>query len=79
LFNAERGFVMSKQEDIVALRKEIEKKERDLYRANKEISSWNSGKHQSHSNAKMSKLFVESSRKEIAGLHARLNQMKKEA
>jgi hypothetical protein len=27
----------------------------------------------------MSKLFVESSRKEIAGLHARLNQLKKEA
>jgi hypothetical protein len=70
---------MPKQEEIAALREEIEKKERQLYRANKEMTVWNKGKYKTHSNAKMSKLFVESLRKEIAGLHGQLWKLEKEA
>jgi hypothetical protein len=49
---------MSKQEEIEALRKEVEKKERQLYRANREMHAWNKGRAKSHANAEMSKLFV---------------------
>ena len=69
---------MSKQEEIAALRDDIEKKERQFYRANKEMNAWNKGKYRAHSNATMSKLFVESLRKEIAGLLEQLRKLKKE-
>jgi hypothetical protein len=63
---------MSRQEEIVALKAEIKKKEGQLYRANLEMTGWNKGKHQAYSNARMSRSLVDSSRKEIAGLHAKL-------
>jgi hypothetical protein len=63
---------MPRQEEIAELRQEIEKKEGQLYRANLEMTGWNKGKHQAHSNARMSRLLVDSSRKEIADLNAKL-------
>jgi predicted nucleic acid-binding Zn-ribbon protein len=68
---------MSKQEEIAALKQEIEKKERQLYRANKEMSAWNKGMARSHSNSKMSRLFMESQRKEIADLQMQLSKLEK--
>ncbi len=70
---------MSKQKEIEALREAIKKKEGQLYRAEKEMTAWNSGKYKQHSNAKMSRLFVESSRKEIAALQGQLRKLEKEA
>lgn len=69
---------MSRNEEIIALRKEIEKKERQLYRANLEMTAWHKGKYKSHSNTKMSKLFVESTRKEIANMLAKLRKLESE-
>ena len=69
--------MMSNQEEIALLREEIEKKKRQLYRANKEMNAWTKGKYQFHSNAKMSKLFVESLSKEIAGLQGQLRKLEK--
>jgi hypothetical protein len=68
---------MSKKEEITALHKEIKKKERDLYRANKEVNNWNTGRHRPPSNAKMTNLFVETSKKEIADLNQQLVQLEK--
>lgn len=68
---------MSRQEEITVLREKIEKKEGRLYRANLEMTAWNKGKHKAYSNAKMSKLLVDSLRKEIADLHAKLRELKK--
>ncbi len=63
---------MSNQEEIAAIRAEIKKKERQLYRANKEMNAWSKSRERSHSNANLSKLFIESQRKEISGLQAQL-------
>ena len=68
---------MSNQEEIAALKEKIKMKEADLYRAEKEANAWNKGKYQSHSNAKMSRLFVESSRKEISDLYTELSNLEK--
>jgi len=68
---------MSKKEDIAGLREEIKKKERDLYRATKEINNWNTGRHRPPSNAGNHKLFVETSKKEIADLNQKLAQLEK--
>jgi len=69
---------MSNQEKIAALRAEIKKKERQLYRANKEMNAWSKSRVRSHSNTNMSKLFVESQRKEISDLRAQLLILEKE-
>jgi len=69
---------MSKQEKIDALREEVEKKERQLYRVTREMHAWNKGRAKSHSNAEASKLFVESQKKEIAELRSRLRNLKGE-
>lgn len=69
---------MTKQEEIAALREEIKKKERQLYRANKDMNAWNKGKAKAHSNAKNFQLFAETERKEIGELQLRLSQLEKD-
>ena len=69
---------MSRQREIAALQQEIEKKERQLYRANLEMTAWNKGKYNRHSNIKMSKLLVESLRKAVADLQVKLHELAKE-
>jgi hypothetical protein len=66
---------MSNQVEIEELRERIQDKEGQLYRTEKEITSWSSSKYQSHSNAKMSKQFVDTSRKEIAELRSELRKL----
>jgi len=39
---------MSKQEEIAALKEEIEKKEKQIYRVNKEMNAWSKGMAKSH-------------------------------
>jgi hypothetical protein len=68
---------MSNQEEIVAIRAEIKKKERQLYRANKEMNAWSKSGARSYANANMSKLFVETQRKEISELQAQLLKLGK--
>jgi hypothetical protein len=68
---------MSNQEEIAAIRAEIKKKERQLYRANKEMNAWSKSGARSYSNAKMSKPFVETQRKEISELQAQLLKLEK--
>ena len=68
---------MSKKEDIAGLREEIKKKERDLYRATKEMNNWNVGRHRPPSNAGNFKLYVETSKKEIIDLNQKLAQLEK--
>jgi hypothetical protein len=69
---------MSKQEKIAVMRAEIKKKERQLYRANKEVSAWSKGRARSLSNANMSKLWAETQRKEISELQDQLLKLEKE-
>jgi len=69
--------VMSNQEEIAAIRAEIKKKERQLYRANKEMNAWSKSDARSYSNANMSKLFVETQRKKISELQAQLLKLEK--
>ncbi len=69
---------MAKQEEIAALREEIENKERQLYRAEKEMNAWNKGKFKSHSNSQMSKNFVNSLRQKIAEKQKQLRKMENE-
>jgi len=69
---------MSNQNQIEALREEIKEKEGQVYRANLEANAWSQGKNGSHSNASMTKIFVESSRKEIAELNAKLKKLRTE-
>ncbi len=69
--------VMSNQEEIAAIRAEIKKKERQLYRANKEMNAWSKSRARSYSNANLSNLFVESERKEISELQAQLLKLEK--
>ena len=68
---------MSNQEEIAAIRAEIKKKERQLYRANKEMNAWSKSRARSYSNANMSKLFVETQRKGISKLQAQLLKLEK--
>jgi len=68
---------MTKQDENAALKKEIKQKERQLYRAEKEMTSWNGAKYQPHSNAKMSNQFIDSSRKEISELKSKLFKLEK--
>ena len=66
---------MTKQEEIAALREEIKKKERQLYRANKDMNAWNKGMAKGHSNAKNFQLFAETQRREIGDLQLQLSKL----
>jgi len=66
---------MSKQEEIEALREEVEKKERQLYQTKREMHAWNKGRTKSHAHAETSKLFVESLAKEITELRSQLRNL----
>jgi hypothetical protein len=70
--------VMPNQEQIAAMRAEIKKKERQLYRATKETNAWSKGGAKSHFNASASKLFIESQQKEVSELRAQLLKLEKE-
>ena len=70
---------MSNQEKITALRAEIKSKERQLYRANKEMNAWSKGRARSLSNAKTSNLWAETQREDISKLQAQLLEMEKES
>lgn len=54
----------------------ITQKEGQLFKAESESNVFNSGKYKSHSNAQISKILVDSFRKEIAGLYKRLEETK---
>ena len=69
---------MSKQEKIVAMRAEIKRRERLLYRANKEMNAWSKGRARSLSNASKSNLWAETERKEISMLQAQLIEIENE-
>ena len=69
---------MSNQEQIAALRAEIKKKERQLYRANKDTNAWSKAGARSHFNANKSNLFVESQQREVSELRAQLLKLEKE-
>ena len=69
---------MSNQEKITALRAEIKSKERQLYRANKEMNAWSKGSARSLSNTKTSNLWAETQRKNISKLQAQLLEINKE-
>jgi septal ring factor EnvC (AmiA/AmiB activator) len=66
---------MSKQEQIEALRKEIRNKERQVYQVNKEMNAWNKAGARSLANTKMSNIYLESARKEIAELQDQLSKL----
>ena len=70
---------MSNQEKITALRAEIKSKERQLYRANKEMNAWSKGRARSLSNAKTSNLWAETQRKDISKLQAQLLEIEKKS
>ena len=69
---------MSNQEKITALRAEIKSKERQLYRANKEMNAWSKGRARSLSSTKTSNLWAETQRKDISKLQVQLLEMEKE-
>ena len=69
---------MSNQEQIAAVRAEIKKKERQLYRANKETNAWSKGGARSHFNATAFQLFIESQQKEVSELREQLLKLEKE-
>ena len=69
---------MSNKEQIAAIRAEIKKKERQLYRAKKDTSAWSKGGARSHFNANTSNLFIESQQKELSELRAQLRKLEKE-
>ena len=68
---------MSNLEKITALRAEIKSKEKQLYRANKEMNAWSKGKARSLSNAKTSNLWAETQLKEISKLRTQLLEIDK--
>ena len=68
---------MSNQEKITALRAEIKSKEKQLYRANKEMNAWSKGKARSLSNTKTYNLWAETQREDISSLKAQLIEIKK--
>ena len=69
---------MSNQEQIAAVRAEIKKIERQLYRANKETNAWSKGGARSYFNANAFKLFIESQQKEVSELREQLLKFEKE-
>ena len=68
---------MSNQEKIAALRAKIKSKEKQLYRANKEMNAWSKGQARSISNAKASNLWAETQRKEISKLQSQIIEIEK--
>lgn len=70
--------MMSNQEQIAAIRAELKKKERQLYRAKKDTSAWSKGGARSHFNADKSNLFIDSQQKEVSELRAQLLKLEKE-
>jgi len=68
---------MSNKEKITVLRAKIKSKERELYRANKEMNAWSKGSARSLSNAKASNLWAETQRKEISRLKTQLIEIEK--
>jgi len=69
---------MSKQEKIVAVQAEIKKKERQLYRANKEMNAWSKGSSRTPVNTSKENLFFETQKKEISELKSKLAKLVKE-
>lgn len=63
---------------ITNLEELIVKKEAQLALAESECNTWNNGKYKSSSNAQMSKIFVNSLKKEITDLYKKLEQAKSE-
>ena len=68
---------MSKQEKTAAMRAEIKNRERQLYRANKEMNAWSKGRARSLSNTNKANLWAENERKEISELRAQLLKLEK--
>lgn len=62
----------SKRNELI---KKIERVESQLQRESSESRSWNSGKYKNTSQAQMSKILVESRRKELAKLCAALEEL----
>lgn len=63
---------------ITGLEDLIAKKEAQLARAESECNVWNKDKYKSGSNAKMSKVIVNSLKKQISDLYKKLEQAKSE-
>ncbi|MDX2424663.1 MAG: hypothetical protein QNK15_00245 [Cycloclasticus sp.] len=53
----------------------IQEKEAQLYRAQRESEAWNKGKNKNSSNAPISKILVESLKKEISELEQKLGAL----
>ena len=71
--------MMSNQEKITALRAKIKSKEKQLYRANKEMNAWSKSGARSLANAKTSNLWAETQRKEISSLKAQLIEIERKS
>lgn len=69
---------MSNQKQIAEVRAEIKKKERQLYRANKETNAWSKAGARSHFNANAFKLSIESQQNEVSELREQLAKLEKE-
>lgn len=63
---------MDNKKELVA---KIEEKEAQLQRAVQESNAWNKGKYKTSSNAEVSKIYVDTLRKEISGLREQLALM----
>ena len=64
--------MLDKKQELID---KLEEKEAQLKRAERESQAWNRGRHKSASNAPVSKLYVESLRKEIAELRQQLKKL----
>lgn len=62
-----------------AIKNKIDEKERQLARAESECFAWNKGKYKDSSNAQVSKIYVESLKKEISNLHQKLSEIENES
>ncbi len=62
----------SKRDELII---KIERVESQLQSESSKSRAWNSGKHKNTSQAQMSKILVESRRKELAKLHADLEKL----
>jgi hypothetical protein len=69
---------MSNKKKIAAIQAEIKTKERQLYRANKEMNAWSKGRARSLSSTSKSNLWAETQRKEISKLQAQLLEIQSE-
>ena len=63
---------MKNRNDIL---KKIKQKEMQELKAERESESWNTGKYKDSSNAKISKIYLKSLRKEIASLYKELEEI----